>query len=181
GSFTDANGAMSLLAGDPLLSSGGTGRLQDLAVIHKQALRNDWSVVREAEGTFCLVHYDPQTGTLFLVADKLGVRPLYFWMDEKQVVFATALRILEGLSFVPKKMDLRAITEAVALGAPLAERTPYAGISLLKLAEILQITNDETSRRCYWRWDEIEVEKDREPEWLAMVDERFQAATKRRI
>src|SRR5207302_1562600 len=39
GSFTDANGAMSLLAGDPLLSSGGTGRLQDLTVIHKQALR----------------------------------------------------------------------------------------------------------------------------------------------
>ena len=108
------------------------------------------------------------------------MRPLYFWMDDERVVFATALRILEGLSFVPKKMDLRAVTEVVALGSPLADRTPYAGISLLKSAEILQITNGGVSRECYWRWDEIEVSNDPEPVRLAKVYDRFQAATRRR-
>src|SRR5207237_3983430 len=127
-----------------------------------------------------LVHYQPRTGTLSLVADKLGIRPLYFWMDDKQVVFATALRILESLSFVPRKMDLRAVTEVVALGAPLADRTPYAGISLLKSAEIVQITNAGITRSCYWRWDEIETSNDSEPNCLARVYDCFQAATKRR-
>lgn len=180
GSFMDIDGALSLLAGEPLLGSGGSSRLQDLTVVHNQALRNNWSALREAEGTFCLVHYHPQTGTLSLVAEKLGLRPLYFWMDDKLVVFATALRILEGLSFVPKKMDLRAVTEGVALGAPLADRTPYAGISRLKSAEIVQITNEGASRSYYWRWDEIEVAHDPEPECLARVYDRFQAAIRRR-
>jgi asparagine synthase (glutamine-hydrolysing) len=180
GSFMDASGALTLLAGESLLNNGGANRLHDLKVIHQQALQNNWNVLRQAEGTFCLVHYQPQTGTLSLVADKLGIRPLYFWMDDQQVVFATALRILEGLSFVPKKMDLRAVTEVVAIGAPLADRTPYAGISLLKSAEIVQITNAGLARSCYWRWDEIQTSKEPEADCLARVYERFQAATKRR-
>ena len=181
GSFADANGALSLLAGEPLLGNTRSNRLEHLTAIHNQALTNDWSVLREAEGAFCLAHYQPQTATLSLVADKLGIRPLYFWIDDKQVVFASALRILEGLSFVPKKMDLRAVTEIVALGAPLADRTPYARISLLKPAEIVQITKEGTSRSCYWRWDEIKESNESEPERLVKVYDRFQAATKRRI
>jgi hypothetical protein len=180
GAFTDPQGAFSLLAGEPLLSNGGAGRLHDLAVIHNDALADDWSVLREAEGTFCLVHFQPRTGTLSLVADKLGVRPLYFWSDDNHVVFATTLRILEGLAFVPKKMDLRAVTEVVALGAPLADRTPYAGIYRLMPAEIVQITGTKISRQCYWRWDEIEATDDSEPACLARVHDCFQAATRRR-
>ncbi len=180
GSFTDPNGAVSLLAGEPLLGNGASGCLHDLALIHKHALTENWSSLREAEGTFCLVHYQPQTGTLSLVADKLGIRPLYFWIDAERVVFATALRVLEGLSSLPKKMDLRAVTEVVALGAPLADRTPYSGICLLKPAEIVQITDSKIFRQCYWRWDEIAETDESETECLARVYECFQTATRRR-
>ena len=180
GVFTDSQGAFSLLAGEPLLSNGGSGRLHDLDVIHNNALADNWSLLREAEGTFCLVHFQPQTGTLSLVADKLGIRPLYFWSDDNRIVFATALRILEGLAFVPKKMDLRAVTEVAALGAPLADRTPYAGVYLLKPAEIVQITGMAVSRQCYWRWDEIEPTDNSEPDCLARVYDYFQTATRRR-
>jgi hypothetical protein len=181
GSFTDPNGAVSLLAGEPLLANGELSRLKDLTAIHQAALTKDWRVLRDAAGTFCLVHYQPQTGTLSLVADKLGVRPLYFWIDDQRVVFATALRILEELSFVPKKMDLRGVTEIVALGAPLGNRTPYAGISLLQPAEVVQITSAANARTCYWRWDEIKPSNALEEECLATVYDQFQAATKRRI
>jgi asparagine synthase (glutamine-hydrolysing) len=68
----------------------------------------------------------------------------------------------------------------VALGKPLADRTPYAGIYLLKAAEIVQITARGTSRSCYWRWDEIKTEQDSEQSRLATVYDRFQAAVKRR-
>jgi hypothetical protein len=182
GFFQDASGALSLLAGEALLSNRdiSSNRLQELTAIHEQALKANWNGLREADGTFCLAHYQPQTGTLSLVADKVGVRPLYYWLDDELVVFASALRILEELSFVPKRMDLRAVTEVVALGTPLADRTPYAGIFLLKPAEIVQLTNDEISRSNYWGWDEIKTETDSEPVRLAAVYDRFQSAIKRR-
>lgn len=182
GLLIDPSGALSLLTGEPLLGSGevSANRLHDLTAIHAQCLENNSNILREANGTFCVVHYQPQTHTLILIADKLGIRPLYFWMDDELVVFASALRILEELSFVPKKMDLRAVTEAVALGKPLADRTPYAGIYLLKSAEIVQVNAKGTSRSCYWRWDEIKTETDSEESRLATVYDRFQAAVKRR-
>jgi asparagine synthetase B (glutamine-hydrolysing) len=181
GVFQDRSGALSLLAGEALLNRDiSSNRLQDLTAIHEQALKDNWNGLREADGTFCMVHYQPQTGTLSLVADKVGVRSLYFWLDDELVVFASALRILEDLSFVPKRMDLRAVTEVVALGTPLADRTPYAGIFRLKPAEIVQITNKGTSRSSYWRWDEIKTESDSEPIRLATVYDRFQSAIKRR-
>ena len=184
GFFRHANGSLSLLAGEPLLRDRDSlthpNRLQDLKTIHEQALKSNWNCLRDADGTFCIVHYQPQTGTLFLIADKVGTRPLYVWLDDDRVVFASALRILEELPFVPKKMDLRAVTEVVALGTPLADRTPYAGIFLLKPAEIVQITNEGTSRSSYWRWDEIKTESEPEPVRLAAVYEAFQSAIKRR-
>lgn len=182
GFFQDANGALSLLAGEPLLSNRdlSTNRQEDLAALHKEMLKANWNGLRQADGTFCLAHYQPQTGTLFLVADKVGVRPLYFWLDDEMVVFASALRILEELEFVPKKMDLRGVTEAVALGTPLADRTPYAGIFLLGPAQILQVTNEAAARTTYWRWDEVKTENESEAVRLAAVYDAFQKAIRRR-
>lgn len=185
GFHMDATGAFSLLTGEPLLARLDTtsysNRLQDLTAIHEQGLKNDWDVLGEADGTYCIVNYQPQSQTLTLIADKLGVRPLYYWIDDDLIVFASALRILEECPLVPKKMDLRAVTEVVGLDTPLADRTPYAGIFLLKPAEVLQVAKEQVSRRCYWRWDEIEVSSEPEQARLATVYDHFQAAVNRRI
>jgi hypothetical protein len=181
GFVSDSSGALSLLAGEPLLNNrAGSNRLEDLGILHGQGVKNNWIGLREADGSFCLAHYRPETGTLSLVADKVGVRPLYFWLNDELVVFAGALRIMEQLSFVPKQMDLRAVTEIAALGTPLGDRTPYSGISLLKPAEIVQVTNERVSRSTYWRWDEIKPANDAESIRLKTVYDCFQAAIKRR-
>jgi asparagine synthase (glutamine-hydrolysing) len=185
GSVVDSTGALSLLAGEPLLANRDTqscpNRFKDLTTIHEHLLTNNSELLREAEGTFCLAHYQPRTGMLSLVADKVGIRPLYFWMDDDTVVFASALRVLEECPLVPKKMNLRAVTEMVGLSAPLADRTPYVGISLLRAGEIVEITNQKSTRRYYWRWDEIATSGDPEALRLQTVHDRFQAAVNRRI
>jgi len=185
GFIVDQSGALSLMAGEPLLANREaatvSNRQHDLAVVHDQCLKGNWDVLREADGTFCMVHYEPQTRSLSLMADKLGIRPLYFWADDDVIVFASALRILEELPLVPKQMDLRAVTELVGLGAPLADRTPYSGISLLRAGEIVRITNETISRRRYWRWDEIATSSDTEAVRLETVYNRFQTAVDRRI
>jgi len=182
GSFANQHGTLSLLTGEPLLSDGRySNRQQELRVLHDQCLQNNWDAFKGADGTFCFVHYQPQTGSLTLVADKVGVRPLYFWMNDELVVFASTLRVLEECPLVPKKMDLRAVTEMVALDAPLSDRTPYAGLRLLKAGEIVEITNETVSTRSYWRWDQIEISNDPEAVRLQTIHDEFQTAVARRI
>lgn len=185
GWFEDSTGAFSLLSGEPLIANHDSAcrsiRLKDLTTIHEQALENNWEVLTSANGTFSIVHYQPATNRLVLATDKLGIRPIYYWMDDDLIVFASALRILEECPLVPKKMDLRAVTEIVCLDTPLSNRTPYSGIFLLQPAEVVQVTREKILRSQYFRWDEIEVSSEPEEARLATVYKNFQNAITRRL
>jgi asparagine synthetase B (glutamine-hydrolysing) len=74
-----------------------------------------------------------------LVTDKVGVRPLYLWFDDELVVFASTLRVLGRVLAGAKQMDVQAVTEMVAFGTPLSDRTPFAGVRLVKGGEIIEI------------------------------------------
>lgn len=182
----DDNGNVSMLAGEPLIALGGENdhwqsRTHDLDLLHDRWQQGDWNILTRARGVFCAAHYQTGTGTLSLIADKLCVRPLYYWANNNYVVFASALRILESLVQIPRKMDLRAVSEMVGIGIPLGSRTPYQSIARLNPAEIIHFTSNNISREQYWRWDDIPVSSSPEQELVSEVYQRFTAAVGRRI
>ncbi|HEX8845380.1 MAG TPA: asparagine synthase-related protein [Pyrinomonadaceae bacterium] len=185
GHHTDSDNSVSLLAGEPLLSDNGArqwqSREQDLKLIHEELARGEFHALTRAQGVFCAINYQPASATLSLIADKLCIRPLYYWMDERYVVFASALRILEGLSEIPKKMNLRAVTEVVGLGYPLGSRTPYMDIQLLRAAEVVRINGQELSSFHYWRWDDIKPSAGAQEELSRELYDRFETAVARGI
>lgn len=151
-------GAVSFLVGEPLLAHPDPirrSRTHDLGELHAGLSRNDFEALQRARGAFCAAHYQPESATLTLLTDKLGLRPLYYCLGDRFVIFATALRILEQIREVPKVMDVRAVTEIYTLEYALGDRTPFASVGLLKAAEILHVDGDVSSRRQYWRWDDI--------------------------
>lgn len=176
----DEDGSVSILAGEPLVAFGddasSQSRSKDLALLHEGWKRDDWSLLEQARGVFCAVHYKPQTGKLYLISDKLCIRPLYYWADEQFVIFATALRILESVDAIPKAIDLRGVTEMCGLGYPLGSRTPYAGVSLLNAAEIVQVEEKSITRYRYWSWDSIGPSSRNEDELLSDLHESFMQA-----
>lgn len=151
-------GAVSFMAGEPLLDHSQPtrrSRKADLDELHCSLSRDDLEPLKRARGVFGLAHYRPDSATLVLLTDKLGIRPMFFWLGEHYVIFATGLRILDQVSEIPKVMDVRAVTEENSLGYALADRTPFASVALLKSAEILRVEGESSSRRQYWRWDDI--------------------------
>ena len=162
GALTDYNGILdgtpgnlSLLAGEPLGPSGNVA--EDHEQLQKDLDQGTHSTLRSSRGVFCGVRYreDGEIPVLQLFSDKLGVRPVYYWRDDEMVVFATALRVLEALPFVPKVRDDAGVAETIAFGYPLAERTQYRGVSVLREAEIVEFSASGMSRNCYWRWDQV--------------------------
>jgi asparagine synthase (glutamine-hydrolysing) len=181
---SDANGSVSLIAGEPLLDFGAARvitRDRDIARLHQSWSSGDWPVLRTARGVFCGVHFDAMEGTLSLITDKLGVRNLYYYVSPEHVVFATALRILEDFSGVPKRMDVRGVTELTCFGYPLADRTPYYDVRVLRSGEVLHFSAGSTRRSHYWRWDEFEPDPSPESRQLEHVHERFTDAVRIRL
>ncbi len=181
----DPGCSVSMLAGEPLFATNDgkefRTRTQDLELLHEAWDRENWKFLKKADGVFCGIHYQPNKHRLTLIADKLCIRSLYYWEGKEYIVFATALRILEGISIVPKVMDLRAIAEIASLGYALGTRTPYVNIFLLKAAEIVQFSDDTAVHSQYWRWDRIPQSKQPESELLMQTYRNFTWAIARRL
>ncbi|MBF0188745.1 MAG: hypothetical protein HQL50_12545 [Magnetococcales bacterium] len=160
--ISDNDGVVSMLAGDAILthhsgdpvSKKERHRTADLTHLHRawrsHADSEPWSLAR---GTFAAMQYHQERGTLRLVTDALGVRPLYVVKQEGVVIVASALRILEAA--IPLTMDLGGIVEELLYGYPLADRTAYAGVRCLNPAEILDITVDGERRQQWFDWEAI--------------------------
>ena len=173
-----ADGVFTIVAGELHLDhknvSTSAKEVDDAEAIRKGNLEQRLdAVLQTARGAFCSVYYDPLRRVLTLSTDKLGIRPLYYWVTSEYVVFANALRILEALTIVPKEMNFRAVTEIVGFGYPLADRTPYSNIFVLKSAEIAQIDGTDFQRRQYWKWDQISTSAFPEKEHLRKLYSSF--------
>lgn len=180
----DDNGAITLVSGEPLLDVDGKGHWQsryaDTTLLHNDLVRGDGDALRFANGVFNLAHYDPAEHTLCLVADKLGLRPLYYYVSDDLVIFAGALRILEEIIEIPKILDVRAVIEMVGLGYALADRTPYIGTRMLRAGEMLRVTDTAVILEKYWRWDSVERSEATEEDLLVELYDRFRTAVARR-
>ena len=173
--------AISLLTGEPLLERASTDRDDDFRILHEDLLERNFDRLKDASGAFTIAQYRSQIPLLTFISDKCALRPLYFWISDEFVVFASALRIIEACSLVPKQMDLRGVTEIVALNTPLGDRTPYLDVHRLTPGQIVEVTRDQVQDKSYWRWDRIDVSGESEAARLEAVHEAFAHAIARRM
>lgn len=171
-----------LVAGEPLLSDVGTDRCGDhITFLHEAWARGEFSAAARSAGTFAAAHYDQRTSTLSLIADKLAVRPIYYAVTDTVVYFAGALRILEALPSLRKVMDVRGAVETMALGYPLADRTPYHDIFSIRDAQIVTFRDTAVHRARYWNIAAIPEQRDPISEVAERAHAHFSRAIDRRL
>lgn len=179
-----STGSFAMLAGEPLLTcEGPAGPERDahLKYLQTKLDNKDFECLRSASGTFCAAYFDPQSGTTHLVADRLGLRALYYTIVDDFVYFASALRILEALAEVPKKMDVLSVVELTGFGYPFGGGTPYAGIKMLQPCEVVTIDSAEIKSVRYFHWDSVKPSLAPEEELLKVAFDKFQSAVRRRL
>lgn len=183
GAFGDraflADRTVTAVTGEPLFhtdASPANGRGEDVQQIADRLNAADLSVLRRCQGSFSLCHYDPAGQALILATDRVGVRPVYLNIGDSAVFFSSNLRVLEGIEGIPKRADLRAITEMVAIGYPLGDRTPYADIRVLRGGEAIGWKNDTHRITRYFRWGDLQEGSLSRDEMLDAAYETFMAA-----
>lgn len=174
------DGTVSMIAGDPLLPEG-RGRQADLETLHANWLANNWDDAARTRGQYCAVFYCPRQSKLSVTTDRLGLRGLYLYVSEDIVAFASALRILEGLSFVPKTIDVVGVAERCAYGVPLGDRSLYREIKLLRGAEVCEFDKGAERRFYYWRWPVSDGSPMDQASICDRLSEAFQAAISLRL
>jgi asparagine synthase (glutamine-hydrolysing) len=160
--FVDAESGMSLTYNGEVynfveirreLGEGTFASGSDTEVVLRAWRRWGSGALERFRGMFAFALYDPRAGKVFLVRDRLGIKPLYYRVSRNGVVFASELGALLVGSEAPVEVDPDALSMYLRYGYVPTPRTIYAGIEKLEPAHYLEIdlaTGGRTKHR-YWQ------------------------------
>ncbi len=86
------------------------------------------SAVRRFIGMFAIALWDKEEKTLSLIRDRLGVKPLYYGWDGKNICFSSELKALRELDGFKPEIDRTALGEYFQFGYINAPRSIYSNV-----------------------------------------------------
>jgi asparagine synthase (glutamine-hydrolysing) len=109
--------------------------------------------VHHLRGMFAFAIYDRNKGRLFIVRDRLGIKPLYYYDCDEYFIFASEIKAILVNDQVPRELNLNSMAEQMALKYTLDDQTLFSGIKKLLPAHVLTLDNNRIKTRQYWDID----------------------------
>jgi len=112
----------------------------------------EWGIdqlVSRLRGMFAFGLWDNRNRKLFLVRDRLGVKPLIYAVLGNKIAFASTPRAIRQSGLV-SEIDPQAVAEFLEFGYVTDDRTIYQGVSKVQAGTIMEWSDGRLSSRQYW-------------------------------
>jgi len=90
-------------------------------------------------GMFAFAIWDDQKRELILARDRFGIKPLYYYISNELLVFASELRALLATGLIPRKLSRSGLASYLATGSVSAPLTMVEGVRQLLPGHYLQV------------------------------------------
>lgn len=104
------------------------------------------------DGMFSIACLDIKRNFLYLARDRFGEKPLYYSFDEQQLCFGSILSIFTRCNFVPKSIDMEALTLYFQKGYIPAPMSIFHNVKKLKPGFFIMcnLNNNSTVEKQYY-------------------------------
>ncbi len=125
----------------------------DTEVVLRAWRRWGMAALEHFRGMFAFALHDPGEGKVFLVRDRLGIKPLYYRADRDRITFASELGALVSADGQAGPIDDAALSLYLRYGYVPTPRTIYAGVEKLEPGHCLEIdlARGRLTKSRYWR------------------------------
>jgi asparagine synthase (glutamine-hydrolysing) len=127
--------------------------------------------VEKFNGMFSFAIWDRRKRILFLARDRLGKKPLYYYQDDAQFVFASEIKAITVLNSVKKSLNLQAIDKYFSYFYIPEPDTIFNSIQCVPPAHTVRIENGKVSFAKYWNPLIRENRWKGEDEWSEEINE----------
>lgn len=152
----------------------------------------EWGVeatVKRLIGMFAFALFDRTTKNLYLVRDRLGIKPVYWGLQGNQFIFASELKALRAAGGWSPKLDRDALSAFMRHNYIPAPHTIYKDVQKLEPGCILKIGPDaEPQLSRFWDMRTVveqglksPIQKLGDTELLAQLDDLLKDSVKRRM
>lgn len=169
--------AMLEAAGHRFASSGDTEVLLKLFELHGERC------VDHLHGMFAFAAADFERKEALLARDRIGKKPLYFFVNDRRLAFASEIKALRALPDCPREIDAEAVRHFLLLGYAPAPSTGIRGIQKLPAAHVLKVNwgQRNTLIQRYWSLPtEIDTEADH-AKTVAALDAKISESVRLRL
>jgi len=120
-----------------------------IAAVEEKGL--NWFLER-ANGMFAIALFNSQTDQLFLIRDRLGIKPLYYFHDSNQFIFSSEIKGILSSGLVPAIFNEKAVDEYLANRFVRAPYTFFENIKQVNPGEYIVIDNNlNLKEKVYWQ------------------------------
>lgn len=134
-------------------------------------------------GMFAIAWWDTETEQLYLVRDRLGIKPIVYYKDENNFAFASEIKSLLSLNF-PKIINEEALRDYFFLEYIPGTNTSFKNYEVIPAGHYAIVNKNNIKQFCYWNvLDKLNRDSviKSEDEYLEELDHRFKKSVKYRM
>jgi asparagine synthase (glutamine-hydrolysing) len=143
--------------------------------------RHGSGLLAHINGMFAFAIHDRQEGSLLLARDRLGVKPLYYALDDRRAVFGSEIKAILCDPEVDDEVDPAAVGDYLTYGFVPAPRTIYRAVRALPPAHCLTLRDGRARMERYWSVRRRPDAPRTLPEAVAALGELLDDATRIRL
>ena len=106
--------------------------------------------IKKLNGMFAISIYDKKRETLYLIRDRLGIKPLYYSTINGDIVYSSEIKPILALDKVERKADFDAISIYLDLMYIPRPFSPFKGINKLDSGSYLEYRNSKIKIEKFW-------------------------------
>lgn len=118
--------------------------------------------VNRLRGMFAFAIWDKAKKKLFLARDRIGIKPLYYYVDDNRLIFGSELKVILQYPRIPKDLDFEALDNFLTFEYIPAPLTIFKKIKKLPQAHTLSVENGKLKINEYWKLHFKEVKRSEE-------------------
>ncbi|NQY86751.1 MAG: asparagine synthase (glutamine-hydrolyzing) [Colwellia sp.] len=111
-------------------------------------------LLKKINGMFAFALWDKQKQQLFIARDRIGKKPLYYYLDQRQpnkdIVFASELKALLTIKDIPQEIRVDAVYDFFAYQYIPDPKTIYQNIHKLEPGHYLTVNKEGINKHQYW-------------------------------
>jgi asparagine synthase (glutamine-hydrolysing) len=112
--------------------------------------------VERLRGMFAFAIWDETQKTLFLARDRMGIKPLYYYLGREGFVFASEVRAILASSLAYSELEKSALDVFLSLGYTPCPDTMFKGVLKLAPGHTMTVdTNGTIKAKTYWNFNKV--------------------------
>jgi asparagine synthase (glutamine-hydrolysing) len=152
----------------------------DTEVLLRLYERDGIDFIHKLNGMFAIAIYDGRSDEMFLVRDRIGVKPLYLYERNGRILFASEIKSILAAG-IPREMDPEALYHFLTYNYVPPPFTMFKGIRHLMPGEAIRIGRGHTHTFKWWDLGQVSPQAKNETLWIEEFNSVLEDAVRLRL